>query len=450
MTDVFERTLPHSLDAERSVLGAILMHDEVFDDVSEVLQAPDFFRDAHRRVFAHMRTLRAKGAPIDLMTLGESMTTSSELEEVGGKGYISALSDGVPRSMNVAHYAQIVRRYARLRRMIATGHTLIRDAYEADDDVAAILDRAEQALYALTQDAAATGFVRLGDFMPRVLSQIEAWHAAPHGVSGLATGFGALDAMTRGLQPGNLIILGARPGLGKSTLALNIAQYVAEHGQPAGFFSLEMSTEELAIRAVTSAARVDGYRLQRGWMRSDAEWGRLSAAVSQLGALPLFVDESPIVSALDIRSRARRLKARHGLALLVVDYTQLMVGHEKRDNRSLELASVTRALKALAKELAIPVLALSQLNRSVEDRDSKRPRLSDLRESGSLEQDSDLVLFIHRDESMTERNVAEIIIAKHRNGLTGSVTLGWRGDEARFTNTDDSAPPAATAAELPL
>lgn len=431
---LMERTLPHSIEAERSVLGAILLHDDVLDDA--VLRPDEFFRQAHERIFAQMLALHAKAQPVDLTTLGERLKAVGHLEAVGGKGYIAALVDGVPRSVNVAHYAGIVRRYARLRRIIQAGHAMASEAYDADADAAAVIDRAEQTLYGLGQDQTASVFVRIGDLMPNVVVQIEAWHQAKHGITGLPSGFGVLDAMTRGFQSGNLIILGARPGLGKSTLALNIAQHVAGLGHPVGFFSLEMSNDELAVRAITAEAQVDSYRLQRGWIRTETEWARLTRAAEALGRLPLFIDESPLISALDIRSRARRLKAKHGLALLLVDYTQLMIGHERKDNRTLELASVTRALKALAKDLAIPVIALSQLNRSVEDRDSKRPRLSDLRESGSLEQDSDVVLFIHRDDALTDQQLAEIIVAKHRNGPTGSVKLGWRGDESRFVNVE--------------
>lgn len=436
MNALTERALPHSLEAEKSVLGAILLHDTVLGDAADVLRPDDFFRQAHTRIFAQMIALHQKAEPVDLTTLAERLTALGQLEEVGGRGYLSALVDGMPRSVNVAHYAGIVRRYARLRRVIQAGHEMAASGYDAEEDAAAIIDRAEQTLYGLTQDAPAAGFISLADLMPKVLAQIEAWHQAKHGVTGVPSGFGALDTLTRGFQPGNLVILGARPGLGKSTLALNIAQHVAGLGQPVGFFSLEMSNEELAVRAVTAEARVDGYRLQRGWIRSEQEWARLSKAYDRLARLPLYIDESPFVSALDIRSRARRLKSKVGLALLIVDYTQLMISHERRDNRALEIASVTRALKALAKDLAIPVIGLSQLNRSVEDRDGGRPRLSDLRESGSLEQDSDLVLFIHRDEALVEQQLAEIIVAKQRNGPTGSVKLGWCGEEARFVNVE--------------
>lgn len=439
MSALSERTLPHSLDAEKSVLGAILLHDDVLGDAADVLRADDFFRQAHARIFAQMLALHQKAEPVDLTTIAERLTALGQLDEVGGRAYISALVDGCPRSVNVAHYAGIVRRYARLRRVIQAGHAMAASAYDADEDAAAIIDRAEQTLYGLTQDAPAAGFVSLADVMPKVMAQIEAWHQAKHGITGVPSGFGALDALTRGFQPGNFVILGARPRMGKSMLALNIAQHVAGLGQPVGFFSLEMSHEELAVRAITADSQVDGYRLQRGWVRSEAEWARLSGAYDRLARLPLYIDESPFVSVLDVRSRARRLKAKVGLALLIVDYTQLMIGHEKRENRALEIASVTRGLKALAKDLAIPIIALSQLNRNVEDRDGGRPRLSDLRESGSLEQDADVVLFIHRDQALIEQQLAEIIVAKQRNGPEGSTKLGWRGDESRFVNVEPVA-----------
>jgi replicative DNA helicase len=300
-----------------------------------------------------------------------------------------------------------------------------------------VLDRAEQTIFDILHTDRAGGFQRLGDIMPGDFRQIEAWCQSQHGVSGVASGFVDLDRMTRGFQPGNLVIIAARPAMGKSALVLNIAQHVATAGQTVGFFSLEMSNDELGIRTLTAEARVDGYRLQRGWVR-ESEWARLSAALGVLSDLPLYIDESPFVTVLDIRSRARRLKAVKGLALLVVDYTQLMIGHERKENRTLELAAITRALKALAKDLQIPVLALSQLNRDLERRENKRPLLSDLRDSGSLEQDADLVIFIYRDEVYHEhtvdKGVAELIISKQRNGPIGTVKLAWIPEETRFAN----------------
>lgn len=449
----FDRTLPHNLEAERSVLGAILLHDEVLEHVVDVVKPEHFYRDAHRRVFKHMLALHDRREPIDLTTLRETLSRTSELDEVGGPAYIAALVDGVPRSTNIEHYARIVRDKADLREVIYAANKMLADAYAAGDDARLVIDRAEQQIFEIAQGEQIGGFVKLADIMPRVMEQLQAWHDTGHGVSGLPSGFADLDAVTRGFQPANLIILAARPSMGKSSLALNIAQHVAGLGKTVGIFSLEMSHEELAVRTLTAEAHVDGHYLQRGWIHGAAAWARLATAMDTLSALPLFIDESPFVTVLDIRSRARRLKAQYGLNLVIVDYTQLMVGHERKDTRTLEIAAITRAFKALSKDLAVPVIALSQLNRDLERRDNKRPMLSDLRDSGALEQDADLVLFIYRDEvydpDTADKGVAEIIIAKQRNGPIGTVKLAWRAEETRFANLEQHAP-AAEDRQLPL
>lgn len=440
-----ERTLPHSLEAERSVLGAILLHDDALGVIASTLKAPAFYRDAHRRIFAAMLRLGERRGAIDLTTLREELTRVGELDEIGGPSYISALIDGVPRSTNIEQYAQIVQSKARLREIIYASNKLLADAYGAEDEADVLVDRAEQALFALQQGEATGGFKRLSEIIPGVMEQIETWCQTRQGISGIATGFHDLDAMTRGFQPGNLIIVAARPAMGKSALVLNIAQHVARGDKTVAIFSLEMSESELAVRTLTAEAGLDGHRLQRGFLR-ESEMGRLSRAMQDLSELNLYIDESPFVTAFEMRAKARRLKAEHGLSLLIVDYTQLMVGHEKRENRTLELASITRALKSLAKELKIPILALSQLSRRVEERTDKRPMLSDLRESGSLEQDSDVVIFIYREsvyrETEENRGRAEFIIGKQRNGPIGTVTVGWIPEQTKFVNLSDLAQPA--------
>lgn len=442
MIDELERVQPHSLEAERSVLGAILMHaDEAWTSVAGELVAEDFFRDAHQCIFRTMHRLAAKQSAIDALTVRESLTASNEIERIGGPAFLYGLADGIPRSTNVEHYARIVKEKAQLRLLIAVATRLQAEAYEASEDASTVIDRFEQSVFAVRRGDHGTGFTSLRDIIPTVLEQIEAWHAA-HGISGVVTGFRDLDALTAGLQPGNLILLAARPAMGKSALAMNIAQYVAAHGQSVGIFSLEMSELELAMRAVTASAGIDGHRLRTGHIW-ESEWSRLAAAMASLSELKIYIDESPFINAFEMRSRARRLKARDGLDLLVVDYTQLMQAEEtnRRDNRTVELSAITRALKGLAKDLKIPVLALSQLSRRVEERSDKHPVLSDLRESGSLEQDADVVMFLYREsiygETPENEHLAELGIAKHRNGPTGTVRLGWVPQQTRFVNLSD-------------
>jgi replicative DNA helicase len=438
------RSLPHNLDAERAVLGAVLLHDETLGMVSGSLAYGHFFRDAHKRIYRAMVSLSERRVAIDLTTLLEELTRRGDLDEVGGPAYISALVDGVPRSTNIEHYAAIVRAKARQREIIFAATKLLGEAYDPDGDVEEMVDRAEQSLFALAQGEDRAGFTQLKDIMPAVLSQIEHWHASKSGVTGLSTGLADLDAMTCGLQPSDLILVAARPSMGKSALVLNIAQHVAFGGHSVGIFSLEMSETDLAVRALTADASIDSHRLRQGYIR-ETEWGRIGESVARLSGLKLFIDESPFITALEMRGRARRLKAEHGLDLLIIDYTQLMVGHERRDNRALELGAISRSLKGLAKDLKIPVVALSQLSRKCEERTDKRPLLSDLRESGALEQDADVVVFIYReavyDERDDNRNLAEFIVAKQRNGPIGTVKIAWLPEQTRFANWSDLAQP---------
>jgi len=444
MTDA--RIPPHDLETEKALLGTILLHDEALFDVAGHVAASDFYRAGHRRIFEAMEGLAAQKIPIDFLTLKDRLLAANALEDSGGPAYLASLTDGRGRAANAVAYADLIREKARLRALIAGAVQLITQAYEADQDTAAILDTAEQTLFELSRGEGRGGFKRLKDIIPGVMEQIEHWVHTKTGVSGISSGFKDLDDMTRGFQPGNLVILAARPSMGKSALAMNIAQHVTGAGQTVGFFSLEMSEHELGVRTLTAAAGVDGHRLQRGYIR-ESEWGRISFAMQGLCELALFIDESPFITAFEMRSRARRLKAEHGLALLIIDYTQLMLAQEsdRRENRTLELAGITRALKGLAKDLKIPVIALSQLSRRVEERQDKRPMLSDLRESGSLEQDADVVLFIYREavykETDDNRRRAELIIGKQRNGPIGTIRLGWIPEETKFVNYSEVAEP---------
>jgi replicative DNA helicase len=438
------RILPHSLDAEKALLGGILADGSLFLEAAEIVQARDFYRHGHQVLFEAIGRLVAADAGVDILTVKDALVKAGTLDAGGGAVYLATLVDGVPRRSNVKSYARIVREHADRRRLIQAATAVIASAYDTDEDTATLVDHAQQTMFNIAQGESSGGFTKLSDIMPGVLEQIEAWHQNKQGVSGVATGFKQLDEMTRGLQPGNLVIIAARPSMGKSSLALNIAQYVARGDKTVAIFSLEMSEAELAIRTLTSEAWLDSHRLQSGYIR-ESEWSRISNAIGSLSQLNLYIDESPFITAIEMRARARRLKAEQGLSLLIVDYTQLMIGQERRENRALEVGAISRSLKALAKDLKIPVIALSQLSRKVEERTDKRPMLSDLRESGALEQDADVVIFIYREavyhETAENERRAELIIGKQRNGPLGTVVVGWMPEQTRFVNLTDLAEP---------
>jgi replicative DNA helicase len=441
-TDVAVRTLPHNLEAERSVLGAILLHNDAFHAAAEVIDAPDFFRDAHRRIFNKMVKLAERGDAIDLVTLKEELGRSGDLEEAGGPAYIAALVDGVPRSTNVEHYARIIKEKSTLRQLIESANRILATAYEAEDDVDVILDRAEHAVFAIADDRVRAGFVSLQELAKSSFETIEKLHSHRMLITGVPTGFTDLDAMTSGLQPSDLVIIAARPSMGKTSLALNIAQHVGtKTDMTVGLFSLEMSKEQLFLRLLTAEARIDAHRLRGGFL-AERDWGRLSQAIGVLSETRIFIDDSPSIGVLEMRAKCRRLAAEHGLHLVIIDYIQLMQGRGRFENRTLELASISRSLKGLAKELRVPVVVLSQLSRAPEARSDHRPQLSDLRESGALEQDADLVLFIYREDQYGGRTdaadetqgLAELIVGKQRNGPTGAVKLAFIREHTRFEN----------------
>lgn len=434
------RTLPHNLEAERSVLGAILIDNDTYNVAAAMLDAKAFFRDAHRRVFERMADLSERSQPIDLVTLKEELERAGELDEVGGPAYIASLVDGVPRSTNVEYYAQIVKEKATLRSLIFSANKIVSTAYEADQEADLILDEAESAIFAVAEDRIKSGFVPMRDLVRDSFPKIEKLFENKKFVTGVETGFEDIDRKTRGLQPGDLVIVAARPSMGKTSLVLNICQYVATHGGVAGFFSLEMSKESLFMRMLASEAKIDTYRLLSGQI-GQKEYGQITHALETLSEGQLFVDDTAGIGVMEMRAKARRLKAEHGLNLLAIDYVQLMTGRGRFENRNLELASISRSLKGLAKELSVPIIVLSQLSRAPEARSDKRPMLSDLRESGALEQDADVVAMIFREEMYKTDDtpadsdgVAEIIIAKQRNGPTGTVKLTFLREQTRFAN----------------
>jgi replicative DNA helicase len=435
-----ERTLPHNLEAERSVLGAILIHNDAFNLAAQVIDSRDFYRDAHRRIFDKMVLLNERHQAIDFVTLKEELSRSGEIDEVGGPAYVAALADGVPRATNVEYYARIVKEKATLRNLIFAANKILTNAYEADQESDIILDEAESSIFSVADDRLKAGFVPMHQLVKDSFPKIEQLFEQKRLITGVPTGFVDLDEMTRGLQGGDLIIVAARPSMGKTSLVLNIAQHVAiqpEH--TVGFFSLEMSKESLFLRLLTAEAQIDSHRLMSGAI-GQKDYGRISHALETLSAMSLFIDDTANIGVLEMRAKARRLQGEHRLSLLVVDYIQLMSGRGRFENRTLELASISRSLKGLAKELGVPIVVLSQLSRAPEARSDHRPQLSDLRESGALEQDADLVVLIYRDDAYNrdpnspDAGTAELIVAKQRNGPTGTVRLAFLREQTRFAN----------------
>jgi replicative DNA helicase len=433
-----ERTLPHNLEAERSVLGAIIVHNDAFNVAAELIDSKDFFRDAHGHVFDTMVGLNERGQAIDLVTLKDELIRSGHLEKVGGAAYIAALADGVPRSTNVEHYARIVKERATLRNLIGSANRIVGMAYKAEQDADTLLDQAEQEIFAIAEDRIHTGFVPLKDLVADGFTTIEKLQEQKGLVTGVPSGFSDIDKLTSGFQSADLVLVAGRPSMGKTSFVLNIAQYVGlKTDRSVGFFSLEMSKEQLFIRMLTAEAEIDAQRFRGGYL-TEQDYGKISTVLGRLSEAKVFIDDSFGMGVLEMRAKARRLKAEHGLDLLVVDYLQLMQGRGRFDNRTQELAAISRSLKALAKELDVPVIALSQLSRAPESRSDRRPQLSDLRESGALEQDADLVMFIFREEhydpTPENENLAELIIGKQRNGPTGTVKLAFIKQHTRFKN----------------
>ena len=441
-TDVtLDRKLPQNLDAERSVLGAILLDNDAFHPAIEILEAADFSLDSHRRIFTRMVALSEKRQPIDLITLSEELERAGELEAAGGSAYLASLSDGLPTSTNVEHYARIVKEKALLRNLIHTSDNIINQAMEADEQADLVLDRAEEAIFSLAEKRIREGLLPIKTIVQQTIPRLDEYFERRQHITGLATGFADFDNLTSGLQPAELIILAARPGIGKTALALNIAQYVAmTERKAAAIFSLEMAREALLYRLLCAEARVDSHRFRSGFLNRE-EMGKLTLALARLAEAPVWIDDTPGLTVLEMRAKCRRLQAEKGLALVVVDYMQLMSGRGRYENRNQEISAISRGLKALAKELRVPLLAVSQLSRAPEQRGGDhRPQLSDLRESGSIEQDADLVGFIFRPEVYKDpdnvpeedRGRAELIIAKQRNGPTGKVNLAFLREYTRF------------------
>ncbi len=439
-----ERGLPVSLEAERSILGAILLDNSLYDQAAENLTPDDFSLDAHRRVYSRMRDLQESGRPVDMITLVEELDRNKEVEAIGGVAYLSSLIDGVPERPSIEHYVHIVRNKALLRGLINVAQNAIAQAIEHSDEAEEVLGRAEEAIFKLSENRIGQGFMDIPSIIKGSFGSLEELYKRGQEITGLETHYTLLDKLTSGLQPSDLIIIAARPSMGKTALAMNIAENAAtKDGKVVGVFSLEMSREALLMRMLASHAQVDSKDLRQGFLNKD-DRRKLTHAVEELMRSKLFIDDTPGISVSEMRAKARRLRQTEGLDLLIVDYLQLMsavpIGGKRFENRTQEVSAISRGLKALAKELKVPVVALSQLSRAPESRGGDhRPQLSDLRESGSIEQDADVVAFIFREEVYKRddpdlEGIAELIVAKQRNGPTDVIRMAFVKRYTRFEN----------------
>ncbi len=422
---------PQHIEAEQSVLGGILIENEAVNRVTEILDADDFYRDAHRKIYNALLNLSERDEPADLITLTNELRKSDQLDSIGGASYLASLIDSVPTAANIEYYARIVKEKAILRKLIQTSTEIITQGYEDRGDVEGFLDEAERAIFEISEKRVRPSFYSIREIVKESFATIEKLFKKKEAVTGVPSGFKELDRMTAGFQPSDLIIIAGRPSMGKTAFCLDVAEYAAIGNKiPVAIFSLEMSKEQLVIRMLCSQANVEGTRLRTGYL-NESDWPKLTIAAGNLSDAPIYIDDTAALSALELRAKARRLKSEHGLGMVIVDYLQLMKGRARVESRQQEISEISRSLKALAKELNIPVIAVSQLSRKTEERTGNRPQLSDLRESGAIEQDADLILFIYRDEVYNRdpenpnRGKAEVIIGKQRNGPIGKIDLAF-------------------------
>jgi len=422
---------PQHIEAEQSILGGILIENEAINRVTEILAADDFYRDTHRKIFNALINLSERDEPADLITLTNELRKSDQLDSIGGASYLASLIDSVPTAANIQYYARIVKEKAILRKLIQTSTEIITQSYEDRGDVEGFLDEAERAIFDISEKRVRPSFYPIREIVKESFATIEKLFKKKEAVTGVPSGFKELDRMTAGFQPSDLIIIAGRPSMGKTAFCLDVAEYAAiDNKIPVAIFSLEMSKEQLVIRMLCSQAHVEGTRLRTGYL-NESDWPKLTIAAGSLSESPIYIDDSAALSVLELRAKARRLKSDHGLGMVIVDYLQLMKGRSRVESRQQEISEISRSLKALSKELNIPVIAVSQLSRKTEERTGNRPQLSDLRESGAIEQDADLILFIYRDEVYNRsednpnRGKAEVIIGKQRNGPIGKIDLAF-------------------------
>jgi replicative DNA helicase len=422
---------PQNIEAEQSVLGGVLIENDAINKVMEILTADDFYREAHRRIFDGLINLSERDEPADLITLTNELRKINQLDSVGGASYLTSLIDSVPTAANIEYYAKIVKEKSVLRQLIQTSTEIVTQCYEDRGDVETFLDEAERAIFQISEKRVRPSFYSIREIVKQSFKTLERLYEKKELVTGVPSGFKDLDQRTAGFQPSDLIIVAGRPSMGKTAFCLNVAQYAAiEKRIPVAIFSLEMSKEQLVIRMLCSEAHVEGTKLRTGFL-SESDWPRLTLAAGNLSDAPIFIDDTAALSVLELRAKARRLNAEHGLGMIILDYLQLMRGRTRVESRQQEISEISRSLKALSKELNIPVIAVSQLSRKTEERTGMRPQLSDLRESGAIEQDADLILFLYRDEVYNRsednpnRGKAELIIGKQRNGPIGKVELAF-------------------------
>lgn len=431
---------PQNIEAEQSILGGILIENDAINKVMETLTPEDFYRDAHRKIYNALINLSARDEPADLITLTNELRKIDQLDAAGGASYIASLIDSVPTAANIEYYAKIVKEKSILRQLIQTSTEIITESYQDRSDVESFLDEAERSIFQISENRVRPSFYPIRDIVKQSFKTLERLYEKKELITGVPSGFKELDQMTAGFQPSDLIIVAGRPSMGKTAFCLNVAQYAAiEKRTPVAVFSLEMSKEQLVIRLLCSEAHVEGTKLRTGFL-SEGDWPRLTIAAGNLSEAPIFIDDTAALSVLELRAKARRLKADQGLGMVIIDYLQLMKGRTRVESRQQEISEISRSLKAVAKELNIPVIAVSQLSRRTEERTGMRPQLSDLRESGAIEQDADLILFLYRDEVYNRaednpnRGKAEMIIGKQRNGPTGKIELAFL---SKFTTFKD-------------
>ncbi len=438
---------PQNVEAEQAVLGTILLQDKSLLKIVELLEPDDFYRDAHKTIYGAMVHLFGNREPHDLITVTGLLRDQNKIDEIGGPAYLASLTDIIPFTGTLVHHAAIIRKKSVLRKLIRTTSDVAARCYEEQDDIDSLLDDAEQAIFEIARSKKGQGFQAMSTIVPRAFERVEKLFERKEHITGVATGYELLDRMTAGLQPSDLIVLAGRPSMGKTALAMNMVQHAAMiEKKPVAVFSLEMSMDQLALRMLCSIGRIDSQRVRTGHLKQ-SDWPNLIRATGMLSEAAIFIDDSPAMTVLEMRAKARRLKSEHDLAMVVVDYLQLMRGRSNVENRTQEISEISRSLKAMAKELEVPVVALSQLNRSLESRPDKRPKLADLRESGAIEQDADVIMFIYRDEvyhpeeNNPDRGMAEIIVGKQRNGPTGTVKLTFLAEYTTFATYSAQQPP---------
>jgi replicative DNA helicase len=438
---------PQNVEAEQALLGTILIQDKSLLKVVDILAPDDFYRDTHKIIFETMFTLFERSEPHDLICVKNLLRDQNKLEQIGGAAYLTSITDVIPFIGALVYHASIIRKKAILRKLIQSSTEIIARCYDAPDDIESLVDKAEQTIFEIAQDRKKQGFESMAKIVPKAFNMVTKLADRKEHITGVSTGYEELDRMTAGLQPSDLIILAGRPSMGKTAMAMNMVQHAGLINKvPVAVFSLEMSMEQLALRMLCSVGRVDSQRIRTGRLQ-EQDWPKLTRATGMLTDAPIYIDDTAGLTVLEMRAKARRLKSEHDLGLVVVDYLQLMQGKAKSENRTQEISDISRSLKAMAKELDVPVIALSQLNRSLESRTDKRPQLSDLRESGAIEQDADVIMFIYRDEVYNKaednpnRGIAELIVGKQRNGPTGTVKMTFLGHITTFESYTNQEPP---------